>query len=256
MYQANTLFRQPDNEDIKVWRYMDFTKFISLIDKRKLHFARADKFDDDDPFEGSWPKKSHELRNKLFAGISEEGQKMSNEEVSRMVKSFKLYNFISCWHANEFESAAMWKLYLKSDKGIAIQSTYSRLKKCIIDDESVFLGKVSYINYETDSINIFEPVAPFVHKRKSFDYEQEIRAIVLKIPPNVSPSSNLGFVNPDKEPIKDGLLIAVDIEILIQKVYVAPDTPLWFYELVNSTIKKFVYDFDVEQSQMDRSPFF
>jgi len=31
-----------------------FTKFVSLIDSRRLYFTRADKFDD--PFEGSWPK--------------------------------------------------------------------------------------------------------------------------------------------------------------------------------------------------------
>ena len=34
---------------------------------------------------------------------------------------------VNCWHINEHESAAMWDLYLKSNEGIAIQSTYQKL---------------------------------------------------------------------------------------------------------------------------------
>ena len=34
---------------------------------------------------------------------------------------------INCWHLNDHESAAMWKLYLKSNEGIVIQSTFTNL---------------------------------------------------------------------------------------------------------------------------------
>ena len=54
MFKAHPVFVQPESEDVRVWRYMDFTKFVSFIDSRRLYFTRADKFDD--PFEGSWPK--------------------------------------------------------------------------------------------------------------------------------------------------------------------------------------------------------
>ena len=53
VYEAHPTCVQPENETVKVWRYMDFTKLISLIDSQCLFFTRADKFDD--PFEGSWP---------------------------------------------------------------------------------------------------------------------------------------------------------------------------------------------------------
>ena len=29
--------------DVKIWRYMDFTKFISLLSRKELFFPRADK---------------------------------------------------------------------------------------------------------------------------------------------------------------------------------------------------------------------
>ena len=54
MYEAHPTFVQPESEDVRVWRYMDFTKFVSFIDSRTLYFTRADKFGD--AFEGSWPK--------------------------------------------------------------------------------------------------------------------------------------------------------------------------------------------------------
>jgi len=38
------------------------------------------------------------------------------------------YVFVNPWHKNEFESAAMWKLYLKSEEGVAIRTTVERLK--------------------------------------------------------------------------------------------------------------------------------
>jgi hypothetical protein len=46
MYSAEPLFNVPENENVTIWRYMDFTKLVSLIDKKALYFARADRFSD------------------------------------------------------------------------------------------------------------------------------------------------------------------------------------------------------------------
>ena len=144
----------------------------------------------------------------------------------------------------------MWKLYLKSDEGIAIQSTFNCLKKCIIDDEeTVYIGKVKYIDYETEFINAGNMLEPFVHKRKSFEHEKEIRALIVKWP-----TAKEGF-DMTKETIKDGLLIKIDIEALIQKIYVAPNAPKWFSDLVKAVVNRYGYSFDVIHSQLDSAPF-
>jgi hypothetical protein len=44
------LFEQPP-DDSKLWRYMDVSKLVSLLDTSALFFARADKFSD--AWEGS-----------------------------------------------------------------------------------------------------------------------------------------------------------------------------------------------------------
>lgn len=44
--------------NIKLWRYMDFTKFIALLENKKLVFPSSNLFED--PFEGTWSKASLE----------------------------------------------------------------------------------------------------------------------------------------------------------------------------------------------------
>lgn len=51
MYKEHPIFIPPVNPDIKLWRYIDFTKLVSLLSREQLFFSRADKFAD--PFEGS-----------------------------------------------------------------------------------------------------------------------------------------------------------------------------------------------------------
>jgi len=58
--------------------------------------------------------------------------------MSEINRNWPKFNAINCWHMNDHESAAMWKLYLKSDEGIAIQSTYRKLKDAITDDDEIF----------------------------------------------------------------------------------------------------------------------
>ncbi len=54
MFEEHPCFNTP-SDDTKIWRYMDFTKFVNLLDTKSLFFVRSDKFDD--PFEGLYPEK-------------------------------------------------------------------------------------------------------------------------------------------------------------------------------------------------------
>ena len=41
------VFTTPANPGIKIWRYMDFTKFVSMLENGGLFFARADQLEDE-----------------------------------------------------------------------------------------------------------------------------------------------------------------------------------------------------------------
>lgn len=247
MYTESPILMQPANENIKVWRYMDFTKFISLIEKKEIYFTRADKFED--PFEGSLPMRTFDIRNRFLACTSEEERKLRIKECKRKNKAQRRHVAINCWHENEFESTAMWKLYLESDKGIAIQSTYKLLKNSFIEGNKIFLGKVTYIDFTKESTKFYDHFEQFCIKRKSFEHEKEIRALI----------TNLSFGNNDldlSKPLPDGLGISVNLEKLIQNIYVAPNSPNWILKLVKNTVERCGYKFKVKKSHLDKRPLF
>jgi len=90
----------------------------------------------------------------------------------------------------------------------------------------------------------------FFHKRKSFEHEREVRALVVKAPVG---ENMLDF---GRETMIDGLQIKVDVEKLIEKIYIAPSSPGWFADVVRSLIRKYGYQFEVVQSQLDSQPLF
>lgn len=252
MYQPHPIFVQPENGAVRVWRYMDFTKLVSLVDSRRLFFSRADQLGD--PFEGSWPRLSVHARQQIPKDLpleSQQGFAKAMANIGKLSKLWPKHNAINCWHMNDYESAAMWKLYLKSNEGIAVQSTYEHLRDSIIDGETVFLGLVKYIDYETEVIEAGNVLTPFVHKRKSFEHEREVRALVMKVPIGKS-----GDVDLSQETISQGLKIKVDIERLVERIYVAPSAPDWFAELVRALIQRYGYKFEVVQSSLDEQPLF
>jgi hypothetical protein len=50
--------KQPSDSDAKVWRYADFAKYVSMLEKGALWFTRADKLGES--FEDNWETLSKE----------------------------------------------------------------------------------------------------------------------------------------------------------------------------------------------------
>lgn len=246
MYKEHPSFEQPYNESLKLWRYMDFTKFVSLLENKSLFFNRADKFDD--PFEGSTTRLNVAARDELNLKYD-----LQDDTSGAALKEMRKYIAINCWHENEYESAAMWKLYLQSNEGIAIMTSWKSLKSSIIGEEDVHIGKVKYINYDTDGIDVRNFYNSYLHKRHSFEHEKEIRALVMKFPISDVIDERIPF---EIETMDYGLNIDVCIETLIHRVYVAPSAPEWFFELTKSMIKKYDYEFEVIKSNIYSSPIF
>lgn len=246
MYKKVETIESPENELTKIWRYMDFTKYVSILDTKSLFFADFRIFED--PIEGQFPNTNRiqtmEKLTKAFEGDSSMLEFLQKENpIDRATKDLhSLGNFCICgWHENKYESAAMWKLYSDLGKGIAIQSTFKNLKECFIEDEpKVAIGKVEYIDYNEDSIpwtrelKIFKP---FVYKRRSFEYEHEIRAMIF-VP------------NRKRKEKTSGIYVPVSLDILIEKVYVSPKSPKWFLDLVKSVSKKYGLNKEVIQSDL------
>lgn len=221
---------------------MDFTKFVSMLDRRALFFARSDRLGD--PFEGSYSKMTVQARplTMLASDMS-----LFNEEIRKFV-------IINSWTMSESESAAMWKLHLVSNKRVAIQSTFKRLAKSFDSyTQDVFIGQVKYIDYETEYLPEDNVFYPFLHKRRSFEHEHELRAMISSFP-----SKNLieFFNDLSKKAFADGEYVDVNLDILVEKIFVSPASPKWFSELVRSIVSKYSLLKEVTQSSLDSSPVF
>jgi len=232
--------RCPPDEK-KIWRYIDFAKLISLLHKQSLYFPRADKLGD--PYEGSFPKSNVEQRK--MAWTIHGGKPLS--EVYRL---FVKLTVINCWHLNEHESDAMWKIYSKNTEGIAIRSTVGRLKSSLTEKkEKIKIFQVEYTDYDEETIPEGTS-SPYFHKRKSFEHEREIRAVMQKI--KYKENREIDF---DYTPFKDGgIYVSVDLSTLIETIYLSPACPEWQKDAIDSMLEKYSLNKEVRHSKLDESP--
>lgn len=237
---------------------MDFTKFVSLLDKKSLYFSSVNRLDD--PFEGSMkPIDPNILVREL------DDPRYTIEEIKTILPNFsmimKKITRVNCWHMNDYESSAMWKLYLKSNEGIAIQSTFKRLCDSfhVNDKNEVFVGKVKYIDYDTNNIPIDSSFSPFLHKRISFQHEKELRVILNHLPIILNFKGKLT----DKK-ILDTIIyfldelayIPIDLKMLIERIYISPTSPSWILRLIKSLVKKYDLEKEIIQSNLSDKPLY
>lgn len=236
-------WNQPEDADIPVWRYMDLSKFISMMAKESLHFSRPDVFHD--PFEGMLSK------NHTFPGNVQIGSSGVDVSIEEAAEFFRRWKFVNCWHANEHESAAMWKLYAKSNEAVAIKTTYKNLVECL--PSSVEVGMVKYLDPDGGWAPPFGASSfTLAVKRPSFEYEREVRLII----DHGTPFHENGAPDFDKINPYAGLDLKVNVHHLIDAVYVAPDTDPWFLDTVESVKDKYGYSasFDVCKSKLSEVP--
>jgi hypothetical protein len=152
---------------------MDFTKFVSLLDTSAVFFSRADHLSD--AWEGAHTTENLRRRPVIW-GANNKDEAVVMDSLLQFHRSLRLHTFMSCWHLNDVESAAMWKLYVSHNEGIAIQTTFGRLVGSFQGDESdlfqVYVGKVEYLDYEMDRhdegrrINHDDPAVQFQEWRR------------------------------------------------------------------------------------------
>lgn len=115
-----------------------------------------------------------------------------------------------------------------------------------ITGENIHIGKIQYVDYDNDLIPADDPLSPYLHKRKSFEHEQEVRAIVQNVP-----TSQITELQDDYD---IGKYYEVDLNLLIQEVVVDPFTPEWFLDLVNLVAKRYDLQAPIVSSRLAASP--
>ncbi|WP_374506459.1 hypothetical protein [Flavobacterium sp.] len=228
MYINNPNIKLPEDPDTIVWKYLDLSKFLDLLLSQKLFMSRSDKFEDQ--YEGTFSEPTYEEIKKLA---------INNPEFLNYYKTHREKVAISSWHINEYESFAMWQIFTQNSEGLAIQSTIGRLQKALEPEKNLkqYIGQVNYIDYKKEYIPFDDMFFPFLFKRKSFQYEREVRII--------SDTSDTR-IN-----INDGIKINVDISQLIDKIYIHPKSENWYKNLVIQLVSKLGFDIEIEKSDLE-----
>lgn len=222
---------------------MDFTKYVAMLEAKALFFVRSDQLGD--AFEGSISKANLVLRPEVYKEhpIPDETWR----ELSSFNERVRFWTFVHCWHMNYHESAAMWRLYSMTNHAIAITSTYDALCEQLPDNS--YVGVVRYVDYAADFIPENNSFWPFVHKRRSFQHEHELRAVIQDL-------GNWGTSGLAPSPPETVRAVPVDLDTLLTKIVVAPTAPGWFFELVGAVTKRYGLVKSVEQSRLDERPIF
>ena len=228
MYINSSNITLPEDNNTIVWKYLDLSKFLDMLMSQQLFMSRSDKFEDQ--YEGTFSEPTFEEIKKIAA---------NNPKFLDYYKSHREKVVISSWHINEYESFAMWQIFTKNNEGLAIQSTIGRLKKALQPEKRIeqYIGNVNYIDYKKEYIPFDDTFFPFLFKRKSFQYEREVRIISDVSAQNIS--------------INEGLKINVDLNQLIEKIYIHPKSENWYKKLVIELVSKLDFKIEIEKSDLE-----
>lgn len=230
----------------QLWRYMELPKFISMLKNGAIYFPSPKGFSD--IYEGAYCSQHNKddwdnfhlsfLRIAIITAPDNRWHNIKPDDVEenaqQLLRRLSKHNddkiFISCWHNCDFESEAMWKMYSVNNKyAIAIQCNFESLSREL--RRKAQIRPVTYIDYTKHFVGTNES---YWFKRKAFEYEKEVRAIIYDF-------KNKG---------KTGIEIKVNLESLIQNVYISPYAPDWFSEVVSDLISRYGYKLNVHPSSM------
>lgn len=222
-----------------IWRYMDFEKFVSLLRTSSLFFCQAKRFQD--PYEGS--------ATFVDVGIADTELEKLLRDVYDAPNGWRSYTAVNCWHMDEYESSAMWNLYLKENKGVAIRTTIKKLVDSFVNIRAIGEYSCGAITYATrmpsptpgNSKGQDTTKLIFFHKRPEYAHEREYRVIIHCR---------------DLKQIHDngGVFVPVNLTALLEKIYIAPKQPSYIRPLVESILEKYGLNVQVIQSGLDTKP--
>lgn len=184
---------------------MSLSKFIYLLEKG-LWAPSPNAFWNEDYLEGLYPingyndkddawkecyRKAKEMHpdwpedqlvkytNDCMRSAERRGYNITLDMMSNFKKILSLttqFCYVSCWHKNHNESAAMWKLYSPNDDGIAIKINRAQLEQHFNElGDHYFIQDVRYI---TDKEYIArDPVELLSLKGLHYEHEKEVRII-------------------------------------------------------------------------------
>lgn len=228
---------EPDDPEVKIWRFMPLIRFEDLIANEELHFCRADLFTQDET-EGV-PPETFVRRVMGLRPFDPADERTLIHQMGTLAQDREAF-YVSCWHLFRHETMEMWQGF--ADTGVAVCSTYARMKS-LLDGlpDMTHLGLVRYGEerlHQTGRLNVLQ----FINtKRQQFVQEREVRAIVWCPDPFAGGNRHFDIDNvPHSRPlpenprhhwVPDFKRRRIDLKALVTGVVVSPWATNETYEI-------------------------
>lgn len=206
-------------DEQKVWRYMSFSHFESMLQNKQLWLARIDLLGDRWEMSPSHTQLAMACKQTALHAV---GSTLagSQEAVARLVPIWRQRTFISCWTAQPDESHAFWQVYAGKE-GVAIQTTLAKLRASL---PALTVDFVRYGDPEQRATTEEIPLTGLaLEKRTMFSYEHEVRVIAKPHQPW-----------PDR-----GYGVPWDPELIVESIYVHPDADQPFMDGVSRKVEQY-----------------
>jgi hypothetical protein len=236
----------------KIWRFMSVAKYVSMLATGSLYFSQVKVLQRRDPYEGRFTKLNYDMAARVDARGTDEpptfsdparpGEQFVNatdvvntDTLNSMERMAIHTHYANCWHANEHESAGLWSIYASESEGVAIASSVERLTHELDGlQETFFIRPIKYVGRANTVIHPLSSLATTFTKIKSFEHEQELRALLF------GPARGGGSsIEEICEHSPAGVAVLCDLRRLIEGVYVAPFSPPWFLHMIEALNTKF-----------------
>jgi hypothetical protein len=211
---------------------MSFAKFIDLLKTQSLYFTCIKKLKDQDKNEGLLDPTSFPFRGlpqektileQLRTVIGEPTWQAAGNPTDltflfkALAESEHDRYFANCWHMANHESILMWNRYAPGFESVAIQSTVGKLLSSVQEDCVMRYGAV---NYDPKTMGIqYGNSSECFYKHPLYIGENECRFLAYSAEP-----TSIGI----------GMHLHVNLNPMIERVYVAPDCEPWFLSLVET----------------------
>ena len=191
----------------------------------------------------------------------------TDEEIKRFYPTHKSIQkamscnlYINCWNISEHEDSLMWKAYGDSNNTVAIETNLESLIKVFkkYSDYNIYMGMINYIDFEVEEIDISNYFSQFLHKNIFYKNECELRCIFWDdgdnsiITDEDIPFSSFHFEDTltaeDYEKIPDGILIPVQVEELIHRIFINPNADKEFEAELVEVIDASEFDLEIKHS--------
>ncbi len=240
------------SDSMVIRRYKSFCYFKKVIEDQEFRFGPATDYQDDDPLEGQATEPVREDEQQGSKRMAESLTLAGGEDpdYATGMENFRQGSqeqyFLNCWRIGTDEDPQFWQKFSPEEDGVAIETTVGQLKHALMTDLEMYMGLVRYVDQERHFIPSTPP-ASYFYKNTPFTIENEFRALLYEGPNQVIDLRGREWDTPDYSPhhFVDG-----DLDAIINRVIVSPDTDEEFREQVREVLVENGFDVPVEISRL------